>query len=121
MYEYKARLLRVVDGDTYDLEVDCGFKIGFKERFRLSGADTPEVYGSRASEEGRKASEFVENLLRAQPEWMTIKTVKDRKGKYGRYLVDIVIGNSEHGTPLDRPYMLSAYLVELGYATESDY
>ncbi|SVD94525.1 uncharacterized protein METZ01_LOCUS447379, partial [marine metagenome] len=37
MYNYKAKLLRVVDGDTVDAEIDLGFKIFIKERIRLMG------------------------------------------------------------------------------------
>ena len=42
MYEYKAKLIRVVDGDTIDAEIDLGFKIFIKERIRFAGIDTPE-------------------------------------------------------------------------------
>ena len=42
MYNYKAKLLRVVDGDTVDAEIDLGFKIFIKDRIRLMGIDTPE-------------------------------------------------------------------------------
>ena len=115
MYEYHAELVRVVDGDTYDLCVDLGFGISFKERFRLKGADTPEVYGSRASEEGREASAFVKALLEAQPGPLQIRTFKDKKGKYGRYLVDIHLTVDADGTSLDT--WLSEYLIDQDQAT----
>lgn len=116
LYEYQATLARVVDGDTYDLNVDCGFKINFTERFRLYGADTPEKYGARASEEGKIASEFVERLLKAQGEVLSIKTFKDRKGKYGRYLVDIMLAFDADGQKLAAPTCLSDYLISEGMA-----
>ncbi|GAG20500.1 unnamed protein product, partial [marine sediment metagenome] len=45
MYTYRAKLDRVVDGDTVDLFVDLGFNICIKDRFRLLGIDTPELRG----------------------------------------------------------------------------
>jgi micrococcal nuclease len=43
MYEYRAKCVNVVDGDTVDLEIDLGFKTKVVERFRLYGIDTPEI------------------------------------------------------------------------------
>ena len=42
MHEYKAKLIRVVDGDTLDAEIDLGFNVFIKERVRLYGIDTWE-------------------------------------------------------------------------------
>ena len=42
MYEYGAKVSKVVDGDTVDLDIDLGFGIWIKERCRLLGIDTPE-------------------------------------------------------------------------------
>jgi len=116
LYEYSCEVVRVVDGDTYDLRVNCGFKIELTERFRLMGADTPEKYGRRASDEGKAASVFVEDLLGKQDKPLLIKTFKDRKGKYGRYLVDVMINIDENGQLFTYPRSLSEYLVEKGIA-----
>ena len=43
MYEYTARVLKVVDGDTLDLSIDLGFNIWITQRCRLQGIDTPET------------------------------------------------------------------------------
>ena len=43
VYEYKAKLDRVIDGDTVDCFIDLGFNINIKERVRLKGIDTPET------------------------------------------------------------------------------
>ena len=53
MYEYKARLLRVVDGDTVDAMVDLGFNVWIKQRIRLYGVDTWECR-ARDKEEKKK-------------------------------------------------------------------
>lgn len=116
MYEYRATVVRVVDGDTYDLDVDLGFHVTIRERFRLYGADTPEKFGSRASPEGHIASDFVKDLLAAQPMPVLIKTVKDRKGKYGRYLINILLTHDERGTQWDSEVWLSDYLIDKGLA-----
>ncbi len=43
MYLYKAKLVRVIDGDTIDLDIDLGFDVWLKkQRIRLAGIDSPE-------------------------------------------------------------------------------
>ena len=61
MYEYRAKVDRVVDGDTVDFIVDLGFKISFKIRTRLAGVNTPE----RGRADFKKATVMLENLLLA--------------------------------------------------------
>lgn len=94
MYEYKARVKRVVDGDTVDFEVDLGFNVNINIRSRLLGVNTPE----RGHEDFYKASAACHDLLKSVAEvvnqdepgeelWVIIKTSKT--GKFGRWLVDI--------------------------------
>lgn len=91
MFTYRAKLLRVVDGDTLDLEMDLGFGIYHRIRVRLAGVDTPEIYGVRKDSDeysmGKKASAFTSDWLRDKQ--ITVKTERDKKGKYGRYLAYI--------------------------------
>ena len=65
MYTYKAKLLRVVYGDTIDAEIDLGFKIYIKERIRLAGIDTPETRTRNLMEKtwGQEAKKRVVELL----------------------------------------------------------
>ena len=43
MYEYRAKIVRIIDGDTVDVDIDLGFGIWMKnERVRIMGIDTPE-------------------------------------------------------------------------------
>ena len=90
LFEYQARLERVVDGDTVDLMVDCGYGIYTLQRFRLAGIDCPEL--RRGSEEqkaaGRAAKEFVEELL-GQYDKLFIVTEKDKKDGFGRYIAHL--------------------------------
>lgn len=82
MYTYKAKLLRVVDGDTVDLEIDLGFSITVRERFRLNHVDTPE----RGTPGANEASAFVNEYLESRE--LVVQTEKG-KDKYGRYLATI--------------------------------
>jgi micrococcal nuclease len=88
MYEYRAAVDRVVDGDTVDLIIDLGFNIKIKIRGRLEGVDTPE----RGHPEWLSAAEVCKDLLqKAQAnndsEYLIVRTTKT--GKYGRWIVRI--------------------------------
>ena len=87
MYEYKGKVVKVVDGDTYDVLVDLGFAIFHKIRVRLKDVDTPEVFGRDATVEGRIASDFVKTLLLDKD--VIIRTYKDRATTYGRWEADV--------------------------------
>jgi micrococcal nuclease len=91
MYEYNCKIVRVVDGDTVDVDIDLGFdtwKCG--ERIRLYGIDTPECRTRNATEKaaGFLAKAFVEDVLHVGGIYKL--TTRD-KGKYGRYLGTIKI------------------------------
>ncbi len=61
-YVYKATVTKVVDGDTVDLLVDCGFNIIRKERIRFYGVDAWETRGEER-ERGLQAKRFVQDLF----------------------------------------------------------
>ena len=43
MYRYKVNIVKVVDGDTVDVDIDLGFGMVYKkQRVRMLGIDTPE-------------------------------------------------------------------------------
>jgi len=91
VYEYTAVVDKVIDGDTIDLIVNLGFHILFKERFRLYGINAYETRGEDRTR-GLEAKAFLESCC---PEGSTVsvKTVKDQKGKYGRYLASLWLGD----------------------------
>jgi micrococcal nuclease len=97
LFWYKARVVHIVDGDTMDVEVDLGLKVLIRERIRLAGVDTPEIFGidkeSNEYAEGVAARLFVEKKLLNKVIWLN--TVKDKTGQYGRYLGYIFIQNEE--------------------------
>lgn len=91
MYQYKCRILRVIDGDTVDCSVDLGFRISMEMRFRLFGIDAPEM-----RTEAGKASRA--KLLELMPEGseLIVNTNKDKKEKYGRYLGTFINAEGEN-------------------------
>ena len=70
MYTYRCKIVNVVDGDTLDVELDLGFEIRLKERVRLAGIDTPEVFGAKATAAGQAASAFTKT-------WVESKQTRD--------------------------------------------
>lgn len=87
LYTYRATVRRIVDGDTWDLDIDLGLYIHVHERVRLFGIDTWEVRGEER-ERGLLAKAACEELVAESPE-IIISTEKDKKGKYGRFLATI--------------------------------
>ena len=84
----KCTILRVVDGDTVDVDIDLGFGVWMrKERIRILGIDTPE---SRTRDKVEKtygilAKNFVKSYLPVGSS-QTLQTEKDGTGKFGRIL-----------------------------------
>ncbi len=91
MYNYKAVVINVVDGDTIDAEVSLGFDVHMKMRLRLSGINTPE----RGQVGYKEAKQFVIDWVAKNP-IVNITTEKDRQEKYGRYLAFIYPFGSEN-------------------------
>ena len=86
MYEYRVKkIVKVVDGDTIDIEIDLGFSLTKKERCRVAGIDTPECRTRNKEEKqyGQAAKVYMTGLLKNAKE-LKVRTEKD--GKYGRML-----------------------------------
>jgi len=117
MYEYKATIVKVVDGDTVDVDIDLGFGIVLSdERVRIAGIDTPESR-TRDKEEkkfGLAAKARVKQLLGKTCVLKTQinKDGEDMKGKFGRILGDF----SVYDSATDRWRMLTEILVSEGHA-----
>jgi endonuclease YncB( thermonuclease family) len=82
LYTYAARAVRIVDGDTLNVEVNLGQTLWVRKKLRLRRINAPEV----DTPEGKKAKEFVHRQLKGCP-WVVIKTYST--DIYDRYLVDI--------------------------------
>ena len=109
MYEYRATIRRVVDGDTVDITLDLGFDILYNNRIRLLGIDTPESRTRDLDEKklGLAAKERVRELCPVGST-VTVKTTKDGRGKFGRILGEIYVGDVN----------VNKLLVEEGHAVE---
>jgi micrococcal nuclease len=95
MYEYKCNIIKVIDGDTVDVDIDLGFGIWMKnERVRIMGIDTPESRTSDPVEKlfGIAAKYRLEQLLGKTGILKTqvSKKGEDMKGKFGRVLGDFI-------------------------------
>ena len=84
LYTYPAAVVKILDGDTLDVNLRLGLGIFIEQRLRLRGIDCPELN----THEGRRAKAFVEKALKPCP-WIVVKTHKDTTDKYDRYLADI--------------------------------
>ena len=91
MYEYKCKVIRVVDGDTVDVDIDLGFGVWLhNERVRIQGIDTPESRTRDKVEKrfGLLAKEELKVLL--DDDNVKLITMKyDAKGKFGRILGEL--------------------------------
>ena len=95
MYEYRIKkVVKVVDGDTVDLEIDLGFSLTKKERCRIAGIDTPECRTRNKEEKqyGIAAKTYMAGMLKNAKE-LRVRTEKD--GKYGRMLGWIYADDNE--------------------------
>lgn len=104
LYQYKAQIVRVVDGDTVRADIDLGFNTWRKnEALRLEGIDAPEPKGA-TKEAGKAATAAL--VARIEGKVLTICTIKDKTGKYGRYLVRLYLGDEE----------INQWMIEAGFA-----
>lgn len=87
LYHYRAVITEVYDGDTVTADVDLGFSVWVRgERLRLARIDAPEVRGAD-KDAGFAARDFLRDLILDKP--IIVQTIRDRKGKYGRYIAEL--------------------------------
>ena len=98
MYEYRVKkVLKVVDGDTIDVDIDLGFDISFTSRVRLAGIDTPESRTTNKMEKalGLESKKKLGDLI-ASAKTIVIKTEKmNSSEKYGRILGWLYLDGAE--------------------------
>jgi micrococcal nuclease len=99
MYTYKAKLNRVIDGDTVNLTIDLGFRLTYTANCRLAGINAPEMN----TDEGKTAKVALMQML--GDEFLIDSTGLD---KYGRPVVVI----RHHGIDVN------IEMVNKGYATK---
>ncbi len=88
LYNYKARVLRIVDGDTVNLEIDLGMKVFLKSNCRLSGINAPELRSTDLSvrEKAMQAKMYLGGLL---PIDSIVELQSMSLDKYGRSIGQI--------------------------------
>ena len=98
MYEYRVKkVLKVVDGDTIDVDIDLGFDISFTSRVRLAGIDTPESRTTDKAEKvlGIEVKDRLKHLI-STANTVVIRTEKpDSSEKYGRILGWLFLDGAE--------------------------
>ena len=114
--EYDVVLLKAVDGDTVDVDIDLGFGIWLRdERVRIMGIDTPESRTSDKVEKvfGTAAKNRLKELLADGGKLITTenKDGEDMKGKFGRILGDFTVYDA--ATDAWRP--VTAVMIQEGH------
>jgi micrococcal nuclease len=108
-YVYKAKVVKVYDGDTVTLDIKLGCFVTLEnEKCRLMGIDTPEMRGEEKVK-GKLARDFLRSMILGEE--VIVRTYLDKTGKYGRLLVDIYHGDVH----------INEFLVTSGYAIEASY
>ena len=114
LYTYRAIVISVYDGDTCTVDIDLGLHTWVRnEKIRLYGINAPEIRGKERPK-GLKSRDFLREQILGKE--ITIETIKDKKGKYGRYIGTIWLKN-EKGKEIN----ISDLLVKKGFAVYKEY
>jgi micrococcal nuclease len=106
IYHYNVDVVSVYDGDTITCNIHLGFNMMLNnQKIRLFGINTPEIRGDER-EKGIAIRDFLREQILNQK--IELYTIKDKKGKYGRFL-GIIVKNGVN---------INKLLIEKGYATE---
>lgn len=103
-YVYAASLVRVIDGDTIEVDIDLGFFTHVTTRLRLLGVDTPELIGP-----DRARALIVKSVLTGMLSNRPLKLRTVKSDKYGRFLADVWV---EHETDVTH---VNQWLIDSGY------
>lgn len=110
VYCYRVhKVLRIVDGDTYDVLLDVGFEGYQKKRLRLMGIDTWETKGPEKAQ-GLIAKDYAADLLLNAKKVYT-QTIMDATGKYGRVLAWVWVDGE----------CVNKLLLDEGHGVEKEY
>ncbi|GBC59169.1 nuclease [Desulfonema ishimotonii] len=112
---YRAVVRSVYDGDTCTVDIDLGLGVWLHgEKLRLSRINAPELRGDER-DAGLTSRDFLRKVILNRE--IRIQTVRDKKGKYGRFLADIWLFDEAQ----DKWLNVNDLLVEKGYAVYKDY
>ena len=110
MYTYKAKLVRVINGDTLDIEIDLGFDLVTRQRLKLYGINTPDSK-SPDIDTKQKGLDVKNRLIEVLPKEFTVTTILNKRGKYGRILGKVYIVDDN-----DNKVCINELLVDEGHA-----
>lgn len=114
LFHYRAIVRSIYDGDTCTVDIDLGLGCWVHgEKIRLYRINAPELKGAQR-EAGLLSRDFLRKKIQGKE--VFIHTVKDKKGKYGRYLADIWLKSED-----DRWININDMLVQNGFAIYKDY
>lgn len=114
LYNYRALVKSVYDGDTCPIDIDLGLGTWVHgEKLRLYRINALEVRGPQRLR-GLKSRDFLRSKIDGKE--IIIKTFKDKKGKYGRYLADIFLAEGD-----DKWININDLMVSEGYAEYKTY
>ena len=118
MYKYKAKVIRVVDGDTLDAMIDLGFNTWVKKRVRLSGLD---AYESRTRDKAEKkkglaAKARVVEVLNGSDNEISLTSLG--VGKYGRCIGEVQLAKNYVRSDKYHGKSLNKMLIKEGHAKE---
>ena len=111
MYEYRIKkVVKVVDGDTIDVEIDLGFNISYAQRVRLAGIDTPESRTKDAKEKalGLEVKDKLKKAIDAAKDVVVKTELPVSSEKYGRILGWVYLDGDTRS--------LNEQLIDEGYA-----
>lgn len=102
MYEYRATIVRWIDGDTFEATVDLGFKTFQRTTFRLAFVDAPE----RGQPGFDEATAFANQLC---PPYANVVIRTFRPDKYGRWVADIALPTGTLSSRMMEAGLVRAY------------
>ena len=111
MYEYRVKIVKVVDGDTVDVDIDLGFGVWLKkQRVRLYGIDTPESRTRDLVEKrfGNMAKAYLKDRLSGGA---ILGTRLDKKGKFGRILGEFFVLDGEEKSNINQELITNHHAV----------
>lgn len=108
LYHYNAEVIKIVDADTIDVNIDVGFGGSRIERLRLARINAPEVRGPER-EAGLEAKDWLEDIIPLHSR-VRIRTYKD--DSFGRYIAEVWLSGWQN---------INDMLVEAGHAVYKDY
>lgn len=92
VYLYNAEVIKIVDGDTFKINIDLGFEVHLGPKsVRLYGVNTPESRTKNLEEKklGLAAKEFTDQWIKKANNKVKIETILDKNEKYGRILARV--------------------------------